>query len=231
MFGRMRTSLLILFIIGFASLFYCQGNDYRSLPLPPTAELSGALSGLNLPGYESAACAAAQPASTSVPCFPVDPQSVAHGLAATDPIAFASLSHETPTLWPRLPVAEDVLISVDVLIAVFALIFTWCLVLVVRNKTGQFSASRSRQRGHSQEIIVETAVVSLAVTMAPSLSRNLASHSHASSPHPRASIFLPHASVSENSVRWQLGLIHDGPYSGSRARNDRENRSGGSPLV
>jgi len=210
-----RSFLLIFIVVVFDSLLYCQGSAYKSRPLPTNAELSGGLSGLNLPGYGFAACAASYPASTSVPCFPVDPQSVAYGLTGGNPMRHAN---GTPTLWPELPVREAVLIGVDALIIVFALIFAGCLVLLVQSETRRFFHSRSRQRGRGEETIVETVVVSLAVTRAPSMSRNLASQRHASSRHPRASVFLPSASVSENSVRWQLRLRHDGSHSDAEAR-------------
>jgi len=77
----------------------------------------------------------------------------AYGLAAGDPIKVLTLKHGTPTLWQGLPVL------VVVLIGGFATNFAWCLVLLVRNKTGhQFFASRSREHGNREEIVIETAV-------------------------------------------------------------------------
>jgi len=77
----------------------------------------------------------------------------AYGLAAGDPIKVLTLKHGTPILWQGLPVL------VVVLIGGFVTNFVWCLVLLVRNKTGhQFLAFRSRERGNGGEIMIETAV-------------------------------------------------------------------------
>ncbi len=165
-----RSFLLIFFVVLFDNLLYCQGTAYKSQPLPTNAELSGGLSGLK----------------------PVDPQSVAYGLAGGDPIKLQ-----------RLAVLQGLLIRIDLFLGGFITIFVVCLVLLVRNKTGyQFLASRSGQRGHGEEIIIETTIVPLAVTGAPSTARNSASQSHAWYRRRRPSIFLRHASV--KSIRWPL---------------------------
>jgi len=77
----------------------------------------------------------------------------AYGLAAGDPIKALTLQHGTATLWQGLPVL------VVVLIGGFTTNFIWCLILLIRNKTGgQFFNSRSVGRGPSQEVVIETAV-------------------------------------------------------------------------
>lgn len=77
----------------------------------------------------------------------------AYGLAAGDPIKALTLEHGTPALWQGLPVL------VVVLIGGFATNFVWCLILLVRNKTGgQFFNSRSTGRGPNHETVIETAV-------------------------------------------------------------------------
>src|SRR6266480_3864144 len=77
----------------------------------------------------------------------------AYGLAAGDPIKALTLKHGTATLWQGLPVL------VVVLIGGFTTNFIWCLILLIRNKTGgQFFNSRSLGRGPSQEVVIETAV-------------------------------------------------------------------------
>ena len=77
----------------------------------------------------------------------------AYGLAAGDPIKVLSLKHGTPVLWQGLPVL------VVVLIGGFVTNFVWCLVLLVRNKTGyQYFASRVREPLRRDETIIETAL-------------------------------------------------------------------------
>jgi len=77
----------------------------------------------------------------------------AYGLAAGDPIKALTLEHGTPALWQGLPVL------VVVLIGGFATNFVWCLILLVRNKTGgQFFNSGSTGRGPNHETVIETAV-------------------------------------------------------------------------
>jgi L-rhamnose-H+ transport protein len=77
----------------------------------------------------------------------------AYGLAAGDPIKVLSLKHGTPVLWQGLPVL------VVVLIGGFVTNFIWCLVLLVRNKTGyQYFASRVREPLRRDETIIETAL-------------------------------------------------------------------------
>src|SRR6266567_6907267 len=97
MFVRIRSSLLIFFIVLSANLLYSQGGEYRALPLPTVADVNRALSGLNLPGYGSAACAAAYPASMPVPCMPIDPQTLAYAFAAGDPTKLVMLKHGNST--------------------------------------------------------------------------------------------------------------------------------------
>jgi L-rhamnose-H+ transport protein len=77
----------------------------------------------------------------------------AYGLAAGDPIKVLSLKHGTPVLWQGLPVL------VVVLIGGFVTNFVWCLVLLVRNKTGyQYFTSRVREPLRRDETIIETAL-------------------------------------------------------------------------
>jgi L-rhamnose-H+ transport protein len=77
----------------------------------------------------------------------------AYGLAAGDPIKALTLKHGTPVLWQGLPVL------VVVLIGGFVTNFVWCLVLLVRNKTGyQYFASRVREPLRRDETIIETAL-------------------------------------------------------------------------
>ncbi|HZR65701.1 MAG TPA: L-rhamnose/proton symporter RhaT [Terriglobales bacterium] len=77
----------------------------------------------------------------------------AYGLAAGDPIKALTLQHGTPVLWQGLPVL------VVVLIGGFATNFVWCLILLMRNRTGyQFFSSRARANSLRDETTVETAV-------------------------------------------------------------------------
>jgi L-rhamnose-H+ transport protein len=77
----------------------------------------------------------------------------AYGLAAGDPIKVLTLQHGTVTLWQGLPVL------VVVLIGGFTTNFIWCLVLLVRNKTGhQFFKSRPNEQSQHDATIIETAV-------------------------------------------------------------------------
>jgi L-rhamnose-H+ transport protein len=76
----------------------------------------------------------------------------AYGLAAGDPIKKLTLQHGTAKLWQGLPVL------VVVLVGGFLTNFIWCLVLLVRNKTGyQFFHSQIRQDGIENERIPEPA--------------------------------------------------------------------------
>jgi L-rhamnose-H+ transport protein len=77
----------------------------------------------------------------------------AYGLAAGDPIKVLTLQHGTANLWQGLPVL------VIVLIGGFTTNFIWCLVLLVRNKTGhQFFRSRQNDQYQHDNTIIETAV-------------------------------------------------------------------------
>jgi L-rhamnose-H+ transport protein len=77
----------------------------------------------------------------------------AYGLAAGDPIKALTLKHGTAVLWQGLPVL------VVVLIGGFVTNFVWCLVLLIRNRTGyQYFTSRIRLSGRSDETTIETAV-------------------------------------------------------------------------
>ena len=77
----------------------------------------------------------------------------AYGLAAGDPIKALTLQHGTAVLWQGLPVL------VVVLIGGFVTNFVWCLVLLIRNRTGyQYFTSRIRGRERSDETTIETAV-------------------------------------------------------------------------
>jgi L-rhamnose-H+ transport protein len=77
----------------------------------------------------------------------------AYGLAAGDPIKALTLQHGTAVLWQGLPVL------VVVLIGGFVTNFVWCLVLLIRNRTGyQYFTSRIRGSERSDEITIETAV-------------------------------------------------------------------------
>jgi L-rhamnose-H+ transport protein len=77
----------------------------------------------------------------------------AYGLAAGDPIKVLTLKHGTPVLWQGLPVL------VVVLIGGFVTNFVWCLVLLIRNKTGhQYFVSTAREPFYYDETIIETAL-------------------------------------------------------------------------
>jgi L-rhamnose-H+ transport protein len=77
----------------------------------------------------------------------------AYGLAAGDPIKALTLQHGTAVLWQGLPVL------VVVLIGGFVTNFVWCLVLLIRNRTGyQYFTSRIRGSERSGETTIETAV-------------------------------------------------------------------------
>ena len=91
----------------------------------------------------------------------------AYGLAAGDPIKVSTLQHGTAKLWQGLPVL------VVVLVGGFLTNFVWCLILLVRNKTGyQFFGSRLHEDSVKDEPIFATAVD------APS--RDLVEHIHSS---------------------------------------------------
>jgi L-rhamnose-H+ transport protein len=77
----------------------------------------------------------------------------AYGLAAGDPIKALTLQHGTAVLWQGLPVL------VVVLIGGFVTNFVWCLVLLIRNRTGyQYFTSRVRGNEQPDETTIETAV-------------------------------------------------------------------------
>ena len=77
----------------------------------------------------------------------------AYGLAAGDPIKALTLQHGTAKLWQGLPVL------IVVLVGGFLTNFIWCLILLMRNKTGyQFFDSKIRVDGPKDEPIIETAV-------------------------------------------------------------------------
>jgi L-rhamnose-H+ transport protein len=77
----------------------------------------------------------------------------AYGLAAGDPIKALTLQHGTAVLWQGLPVL------VVVLIGGFVTNFIWCLVLLIRNRTGyQYFTSRVRENEHVDETTLETAI-------------------------------------------------------------------------
>jgi L-rhamnose-H+ transport protein len=77
----------------------------------------------------------------------------AYGLAAGDPIKALTLQHGTKELWQGLPVL------VVVLIGGFVTNFVWCLILLMRNRTGyQYFTSRIRPNGHKPEITLQTAI-------------------------------------------------------------------------
>jgi len=74
----------------------------------------------------------------------------AYALAAGEPINTLTMQHGTGQLWQGLPVL------VVVLLGGFITNFVWCLILLLRNKTGyQFFHSRVRVDGHKEEITVE----------------------------------------------------------------------------
>jgi L-rhamnose-H+ transport protein len=76
----------------------------------------------------------------------------AYGLAAGDPIKALTLRHGTAKLWQGLPVL------IVVLVGGFLTNFIWCLVLLLRNKTGyQFFHSQIHGDGIEDEPIIETA--------------------------------------------------------------------------
>lgn len=77
----------------------------------------------------------------------------AYGLAAGDPIKALTVRHGTSKLWQGLPVL------VVVLIGGFLTNFIWCLILLVRNRTGyQFFEARIRTNDVRDEPRIETAV-------------------------------------------------------------------------
>jgi L-rhamnose-H+ transport protein len=77
----------------------------------------------------------------------------AYGLAAGDPIKTLTVQHGTAKLWQGLPVL------IVVLVGGFLTNFIWCLILLMRNKTGyQFFDSHIRLDGPKDEPIIETAV-------------------------------------------------------------------------
>lgn len=77
----------------------------------------------------------------------------AYGLAAGDPIKALTLQHGTAVLWQGLPVL------VVVLIGGFVTNFVWCLVLLIRNRTGyQYFTSRIRGIEQEGETTIETAI-------------------------------------------------------------------------
>src|SRR3954466_14898418 len=77
----------------------------------------------------------------------------AYGLAAGDPIKALTLQHGTAVLWQGLPVL------VVVLIGGFVTNFVWCLVLLIRNRTGyQYFTSRIRPNEQPDETTIETAI-------------------------------------------------------------------------
>jgi L-rhamnose-H+ transport protein len=77
----------------------------------------------------------------------------AYGLAAGDPIKALTLQHGTAVLWQGLPVL------VVVLIGGFVTNFIWCLVLLIRNRTGyQYFTSRVRADAQADETTIETAI-------------------------------------------------------------------------
>jgi len=77
----------------------------------------------------------------------------AYGLAAGDPIKALTIQHGTAILWQGLPVL------VVVLIGGFATNFIWCLVLLLRNKTGhQFFTSKADPQLPAHETSIESAV-------------------------------------------------------------------------
>jgi L-rhamnose-H+ transport protein len=75
------------------------------------------------------------------------------GLASGDPIKVLTLRHGTPALWQGLPVL------VVVLVGGFATNFIWCVILLIRNKTGhQFFNSHSSGLALQDEAIIETSI-------------------------------------------------------------------------
>jgi L-rhamnose-H+ transport protein len=77
----------------------------------------------------------------------------AYGLAAGDPIKALTLQHGTSILWQGLPVL------VVVLIGGFTTNFIWCLILLIRNKTGhQFFMKKADEQYQHDEAIIETAL-------------------------------------------------------------------------
>ncbi len=77
----------------------------------------------------------------------------AYGLAAGDPIKTLTLQHGTAKLWQGLPVL------IVVLVGGFLTNFLWCLILLLRNKTGyQFFHSRILESSPENEPIIETAL-------------------------------------------------------------------------
>src|ERR1700751_3610233 len=77
----------------------------------------------------------------------------AYGLAAGDPIKTLTVQHGTAKLWQGLPVL------IVVLVGGFLTNFIWCLILLMRNKTGyQFFDSQIRVDEPKDEPIIETAV-------------------------------------------------------------------------
>jgi L-rhamnose-H+ transport protein len=76
----------------------------------------------------------------------------AYGLAAGDPIKALTVQHGTAKLWQGLPVL------IVVLVGGFLTNFVWCLILLLRNKTGyQFFNRRILRSVPADEPILETA--------------------------------------------------------------------------
>lgn len=77
----------------------------------------------------------------------------AYGLAAGDPIKALTLQHGTDVLWQGLPVL------IVVLIGGFLTNFIWCLILLMRNKTGyQFFDSTIQSNAHEEQVAPQPAV-------------------------------------------------------------------------
>ena len=77
----------------------------------------------------------------------------AYGLAAGDPVKKITVTHGTGKLWQGLPVLTVVLVGG------FFTNFIWCVILLLRNRTGyQFFRSQIRSDAESDETILETAL-------------------------------------------------------------------------
>lgn len=154
-----RTIVLIYFIVLPANLLYSQDKRaQRTTVTARVADLNGVLSGLNVPGYGSAACAAGYPASTRMPCFPIDSQTVAYGLSARNPINVTTL-HKNGMIFDALPVRIDWSIPLDVLIGGIVMMCALCLVLLIKNKTrGLLDSPFLREHSFGEKFMIENAI-------------------------------------------------------------------------
>lgn len=198
-------SLVIFLIVLFASPLYGHGTEYRALPSPSPGDVSAALSGLNLAGYASGGCPNAYPSSTSRACFPVDPQSLARGLAAGD-LNNTSISYGTP-----LSQLRDLLISVDILLAMIGLSFALYLVGAVRKRLYESFLLHPLLRGHADKILFNNAKPEQTMNLVPREIRS--PMPRAASGARRVNLHVRREHQKAKSVTGQLGGVDNQPYS------------------